>query len=258
MSPTSIAINPLFPVVWADPQTLHIGFDPPRVILRDVPDDLLLLLHHLSRGISESGLQMFAETSGVNEERLHHLLQQLHPVLATSPHRPHREILLDGHPTLAHRASQALTSIGIAGVPYRASEPHNNPTQEVLILAHFVPDPGQFTRWLRRDQPHTPVIFTDQAITIGPRIMPGEDACLHCELSSDEALPWSSVPIVSQLWGKAAPTATPENITRATWHASTMLEHLGPRYQLRIIPAQENYERREVPAKPGCGCRGLS
>ena len=258
MSPTSIAINALFPVVWADPQTLHIGFDPPRVILRDVADDLLLLLHHLTSGISESGLRMFAETSGVNEERLSNLLRQLHPVLATSLPRPTREILLDGPRTLADRASKALTSIGIAGVSYRASEPHHNPTREVLILAHFVPDPEQFTRWLRQDQPHTPVIFTDQAITIGPRIMPGEDACLHCELTTDEALPWSHVPIVSQLWGRAAPTATPENLTRATWHASDMLEHTGPRYQLRIIPAKRDYERREVETRPGCGCRGLS
>jgi hypothetical protein len=84
MSPQSLAINALFPVVWADPQTLHIGFDPPRVILYEVEDDLLLLLHHLASGVSESGLRMFAEASGVNEERLSDLLERLQPVLAKS------------------------------------------------------------------------------------------------------------------------------------------------------------------------------
>ena len=254
MSPRSLAINALFPVVWANPQTLHIGFDPPLVILREVQDDLLLVLHQLTSGISESGLRMFAEASGVSNERVDRLLAQLAPVLALTPPRPKRNFVVDAPHTLALRASQALTSIGVDSVLAGAEETAG----EVLIFAHFVPDPGQFTRWLRRDTPHTPIIFTDQAITVGPRINPGEDACLHCELTTDEALPWSHVPIVSQLWGKAAPTATPENITRATWHASDMLEHTGPRYQLRIIPAKRDYERREVETRPGCGCRGLS
>ena len=258
MSPRSLAINALFPVVWADPQTLHIGFDPPRVILREVDDDLLLLLHHLTSGVSESGLRMFAEVSGVNDQRLSDLLEQLEPVLASSPPSQPREVLLDATPALADRASQALASIGLRGLRHTSDGPPTDSSTEVLVLAHFVPDPEQFIRWLRRDQPHTPVIFTDQAITVGPRIMPGEDACLHCELTHDQALPWSSVPIVSQLWGKAAPTATPVNITRATWHAIAMLENTSPRYQLRISPWSETQERREVRPQPGCGCRDLS
>lgn len=258
MSATSIAINPRFPLVWADPQTLHIGFDPPRVTLHDVPDDLLLLLHHLTSGISESGLRMFADTSGVSDTRLHDLLDQLAPVLASSAPASRREIVLDSTPGLSTRARQALASIGIAALPHNPSEPRHDPADEVLILAHFVPDPWQFTRWLRRDQPHTPVIFTDQAITIGPRILPGEDACLHCELTADMALPWSQVPVISQLWGRAAPTATPENVTRATWLALSMIEHPSDRYQLRIIPDSGEHRRREVEAKTGCGCRDLS
>jgi hypothetical protein len=258
MSTPSLAINPRFPVVWADPQTLHIGFDPPQLILDDVEDDLLLLLHHLQSGVSASGLRMFAETSGVNDERLKALLEQLQPVLAPSPARPTREIRLDAPPALADRASQALASIGLRGVPHAAGDPSTGASTEVLVFAHFVPNPEQFIRWLRLDQPHTPVIFTDQAITIGPRIMPGDDACLHCELTNDEALPWSSVPIVSQLWGKAAPTATPANITRATWLAVAMLEHGAPRHQLRITPENEGNERRDIADKPGCGCRDLS
>ena len=258
MSPRSLAINALFPVVWADPQTLHIGFDPPRVILHEVEDDLLLLLHHLTSGVSESGRRMFAEASGVNEERLSDLLERLQPVLAKSLPEQTREILLDATPALADRASQALASIGLSGVPHSSGEPPSDSSTEVLVLAHFVPNPEQFIRWLRRDQPHTPLIFTDQAITVGPRIMPGEDACLHCELTNDQALPWSSVPIVSQLWGRAAPTATPANITRAIWHAMAMLENTSSRYQLRISPWSATQERREIEPQPGCGCRDLS
>ena len=258
MSTQSLAIDARFPVVWADPQTLHIGFDPPRLILHDVEEDLLLLLHHLQSGVSASGLRMFAETSGVNDERLKALLEQLQPVLGPSPARPTREIRLDAPPALGDRASQALASIGLRGVLYTPGIPLTEPPTEVLVLAHFVPNPEQFIRWLRLDQPHTPIIFTDQAITIGPRIMPGDDACLHCELTNDRALPWSSVPIVSQLWGKAAPTATPANVTRATWLAVAMLEQGGPRHQLRITPENDGHERRDIVDKPGCGCRELS
>lgn len=258
MSTQSLAIDARFPVVWADPQTLHIGFDPPRLILHDVEEDLLLLLHHLQSGVSASGLRMFAETSGVNDERLKALLEQLQPVLGPSPARPTREIRLDAPPALGDRASQALASIGLRGVLYTPGIPLTEPSTEVLVLANFVPNPEQFIRWLRLDQPHTPIIFTDQAITIGPRIMPGDDACLHCELTNDQALPWSSVPIVSQLWGKAAPTATPANVTRATWLAVAMLEQGGPRHQLRITPENDGHGRRDIVDKPGCGCRELS
>jgi hypothetical protein len=258
MSPRSLAINALFPVVWADPQTLHIGFDPPRVILRDVQDDLLLVVHQLTTGISESGLRMFAEASGVTNERLGRLLEQLAPVMAMTPPMPTGTFVLDAPHNLALRASHALTSIGVDSVLAGADEPVGNTPGEVLIFAHFVPDPEQFTRWLRRDTPHTPIIFTDQAITVGPRINPGEDACLHCELATDKVLPWSSVPIVSQLWGRRAPTATPENITRATWHATTMVEHGGPRHQLRITAWTGEQVRRDVESRSGCGCRGLS
>jgi len=258
MSPRSLAINALFPVVWADPQTLHIGFDPPRVVFEEVEDDLLLLLHHLTSGVSESGLRMFAEASGVNDKRLSNLLERLKPVLASAPPEATREILVDARPTLADRASHALANIGITGLRPASGHTRADARTEVLVLAHFVPDPEQFIRWLRRDQPHTPVIFTDQAITVGPRIVPGETACLHCELTHDQALPWSSVPIVSQLWGKTAPTATPTHITRATGHAIALLEDTSPRYQLRISPWSGTQERREVQPKPGCGCRELS
>lgn len=258
MPPQSLALNPRFPVVWANPQTLQIGFDPPRVILNDVPDDLLVLLHNLQRGISRSGLRMFAESSGVSDERLSALLEQLRSVLVPSPPRPRREIWLDAPPTLADSASQALTSIGLRGVPRTTADALAVPRTDVLVLAHFVPHPEQFIRWLRLDHPHTAIIFTDQAITIGPRITPGDDACLHCELTNDEALPWSSVPIVSQLWGKTAPTATPTNITRAIWHAVAIVEQEAPRYQLRITPEDDGVERRAVRNKPGCGCRELS
>lgn len=254
----SLVLNARFPVVWADPQTLHIGFDPPRVVVHNVADDLLLLLHHLQSGVSESGLRMFAETSGVSDERLSALLEQLRPVLAPSPPRPTREIRLDAPPTLADGACQALTSIGLRGVRAATDDAVAAPSTEVLVLAHFAPNPEQFIRWLRLDQPHTPIIFTDQAITIGPRIAPGDDACMLCELTSDNARPWSSVPIVSQLWGKAAHTASPANITRATWHAVAMVEQKAPRYQLRVTPENDGLERRDISEKPGCGCRELS
>lgn len=114
MSPRSLAINAQFPVVWANPQTLHIGFDPPLVILREVQDDLLLVLHQLTTGISESGLRMFAEASGVSNERLDRLLDQLAPVLALTPPRPRRNFVLDAptlSPLLPVRHSRALASI---------------------------------------------------------------------------------------------------------------------------------------------------
>jgi hypothetical protein len=253
MATRLFTIDKSLPIVWANPDTLHIGFDPPQVILSNVTDDLLLLLHHLGAGTSESGLSMFAKDSGVSPERLADLLEQLAPVLGKTPARVWPNYVLDGPDDLSEPAAHALVSIGHSVL--RDTTASNE--AEVLILAHFVPEPLHFHSWLRRDRAHTPIIFTDQAITIGPRISPGATACLHCELTSDPHLPWSNVALVSQVWRRRAPTATPANVTLASWHASTMVATPGGRYQLRITPATGVSERREIPDQAGCGCLGL-
>lgn len=253
-------LNPSLPLVWQNPFTLQIGIDPPVVVLPHVPDDLLLLLHHLGAGISESGLAMYAKAQGVSPARTAALLDTLTPALGLPIVTVPQPFVLDGPGELADRAAGVLEGLG-HDVTRAGSEDHDparTAPGDVIILAHFVPHPRSFHRWLRVDRPHTPVIFSDQTITVGPRIVPGHTRCLRCALATPGQSPTVSAALSSQLWGRVAPTATPEGIRLATWHARGLAVEESPGLHITLGNARATTSRRDPSDSPECGCLGLA
>ena len=249
-----LQINPDFPVVWQNPSTLQIGIDPPVVVLPHVHDDLLLLLHHLCAGVSDTGLAMFARLQGVSAERTQALLEALAPALGSVSRIQPQPFVLDGPEDLLGPASRVLRDLG--HTVFLASTADHE-VGEVLIFGHFVPHPRSFHRLLRIDRPHTPVIFSDQAVTVGPRIAPGRTPCLKCALARDGHSPRIQSALSSQLWGRVAPSASPEAIRLGTWHAQQLVAEKSTGRQVRISRGNAVTEGLEISRALGCGCLGL-
>lgn len=252
-------LNPLLPLVWQNPDTLQIGVNPPVVVLPHVPDDLLLLLHHLSAGISESGLAMYAKTQGVSPLRTAALLDTVRPALGLPLVSVPQPFVVDGPRDLTDRATGVLEGLGHDVV--HADPDDHDPVRpapgDVIIFAHFVPHPRSFHRWLRVDRPHTPVVFSDQTITVGPRVVPGHTRCMCCALATPGQNPTVSAALSSQLWGRLAPRATPEGIRLATWHARALAVGDSPGLQTIISDGTATTSHSESSGNPGCECLGL-
>jgi hypothetical protein len=227
-----LTLDPRLPLVWQTPQTLQIGFDPPRVVLENLDSRLLPILSEIHKGISDTGVWMLARKSRIPDTLVADFLTTLEPALA-HPHPAHiPQFALAGHPTLTRYASEVLHGVGL-------SVAHSNPTKptppgEVIFYSHFVPDPQHFQLWLREDRPHTPLVFTDQAAVIGPRIIPGVTRCLRCHCVGDPNTHPHRLAVASQLWGQVAASATPEFVRLATWHALQLLEKNEPNLQYRL------------------------
>jgi hypothetical protein len=251
-------ITPHSPLLWRNPHTAQFGFDPPLVVLDSVPDDLLPLLHHLMTGVSEGGFGMFAKAEGVSPERAEDLLRKLQPVLVRTETITPTPFVLDGPNNLVTMCSPILRDLGhpISLASTQRDSATVMPVGEVILLAHYVPHPDQFHRWLRRDRPHTPVVFTDQAVTIGPRIIPGVTPCLHCELTSRTEQPETMTVIASQLLGKVSPVATPEFVRLATWHAHQMITQTSANTRVRVVFTTGQVVIDDAPVTMGCGCLG--
>lgn len=251
-------LNPSLPLVWQNPDTLQIGIDPPVVVLSHVPDDVLLLVHHLGCGVSESGLAMFAKTQGVSPERTQALLEDLAPALGRPVDSVVTPFVLDGPADLVARATSVLSGLGhaVARAAHDDTPPESTAPGEVLVFGHFVPHPRSFHRWLRVDRPHTPVVFSDQTITVGPRIIPGQTRCLRCALATPGQSPQVSAALSSQLWGRIAPSATAEGIRLATWHARSLAVDQHRNQQITISDTQSTTRNVDDSAMFQCECLG--
>jgi hypothetical protein len=227
-----LTLDPRLPLVWQTPHTLQIGFDPPRVVLENLDSRLLPILSEIHKGISDTGVWMLARKSRIPDSLVDAFLTRLEPALAdsTPPHIPN--FTLAGTPALTRYASEVLHGVGAAVSHADHSKP--TPQGDVLFYSHFVPNPQHFHLWLREDRPHTPVIFTDQAVVIGPRIIPGVTRCLRCHFVGDRDTHPHWLALASQLWGKAAASATPEFVRLATWYALQLLERDEANLQYRL------------------------
>jgi bacteriocin biosynthesis cyclodehydratase domain-containing protein len=114
-----------------------------------------------------------------------------------------RTVLVDGIGSTAHHVRTLLANLKIA-----QPAPGDDPELAVLI-GQYVFSPERHGRWLRRDIPHLPVVFSDSAARVGPLIEPGRGPCLTClELAHvDDDPAWPA--IACQLALRQAPSETP-------------------------------------------------
>lgn len=227
-----LTLNPRLPLVWQTPDTLQIGFDPPLVVLENLDSRLLPILSEIHKGISDTGVWMLARKSRIPDTLVADFLSTLEPAL-TLPQAPKIPgFALAGDSALTQCAAEVFHGVGLTATHSIHDRP--TPAGEVLFYSHFVPDPEHFHLWLREDRPHTPIVFTDQAVVIGPRIIPGVTTCLRCHYVGDPNTDPHRLALASQLWGKVAASASPELVRLATWYALQLLEKDEPNLQYRL------------------------
>jgi bacteriocin biosynthesis cyclodehydratase domain-containing protein len=258
-----LRLDSRFAVVWRDPFSLQFGIEPARVILREVTAADERMIAALGGGVSRSGLDMIATSSGATEEDASALLRRLKPILLsreTPPPAPRVSIVGAG-PTVERVASSlALERVQVS---VRAT-PGDEECDLGIAVGHYVLDPETYGFWLRRDLPHLPVVFGDDTVTMGPMVEAGRTPCLYCleHYRRDADASWSA--IASQLWGRQASSETPlVSAEVAARVARTVLTRLarGPSSgrsmtarSFRLAVDSGEVTRRDWMPHPDCGC----
>jgi bacteriocin biosynthesis cyclodehydratase domain-containing protein len=159
--------------------------------------------------------------------------------------------------------------LGASGMAIIADEPEARP-EIAVIVAHFVIEPEDHGRWLRRDIPHLAVVFGDETVCVGPIIRPGAGPCLYClerhRTDSDSARP----AMVSQLWQRrsglestlvaheVATTVARLVLAPRRAHRIEPLTALDDSATIEIDAATGERMLREWRGHPECGCGSLT
>ena len=245
---------------------MQLGIDPPAVRLDGLDRIDEHLIAALSTGVSRHALSMVACAAGGTGADAEDLLHRLGRGVVGSSAAPVREtsVVVAGVGATAERIVEALVSTGtrveaIGDDPERAG----TPADVAVVVAHFVIPPALYGSWLRRDRPHLPVVFSDQAVRVGAMVEPGLGPCLHClerfRVDADPAWP----AIASQLWGRRSPLDSGLLAGEAaTVAARLVLERLSGAAAMRHssvgIDARTGVRTtsQQVP-HPECGCGAL-
>ena len=215
-------------------------------------------------GVPWSGAMMLARQAGATDAAAAALLQALQPALVGPAAPPDAEpalprVCVDGDGPTAGRIRALLADLGIRSVADADAG-----IDLAVIVGHFVIAPEQHGRWLRRDVPHLPLVFSDAEVRIGPLVEPGAGPCLTClELGRvDDDPAWPA--IASQLLHRTAPTETARlSIEAAT--ITTGLVHdrvVGRSHEfsaasLAVDAETLSVRRRAHRPHERCGCRFL-
>jgi len=198
------------------------------------------------------------------------------------PSRPAPVVFVDGAGATAARIRALLADLSITvvepGQPVRGDDrralaggaaggPADGGAQGpdlAVIVDHFVLAPERHGRWLRRDVPHLPVVFSDAEVRIGPLVEPGAGPCVTClELERvDDDPAWPA--IAAQLLHRTAPTETARTaIEVATMVAGMVHDRLFAASNefasasLALDAGSWKVRRRAHRPHERCGCRFL-
>jgi bacteriocin biosynthesis cyclodehydratase domain-containing protein len=252
-----------FATVWRDPFSLQLGVDPARVMLRDVSSADERMIAALGGGISRSGLDMIATSSGASEQDVARLLRTVKPILLPEPvEAPAARVSLVGRGQTVDRIASTLALAGVTVSVNSAIV--DEPSDLGIAIGHYVLDPDCYGYWLRRDIPHVPVVFGDDSVLMGPLVEPGNSPCLYCleHYRRDADASWSA--IASQLWGRRAASETALVsaevaarvarivLVRARSGRRPVRSMVGRSFRLAVDSGEVT--RRDWMPHPDCGC----
>lgn len=250
------------PLVWRSPESFQVGIDPPHAIVDDLPDDALPLLADVVRGVSAGGLQLRRERLSLPPGWLDRFLTCLEPALTPESTTPAARVGILGRSAATGVVRAVWEHMGATVTVHNGLDHRwGDSIDSVIVVADYVVDPRWISALQYTDTPHTPVLFTDQAVRIGPTVHPGITPCLVCrEMTRRDEFPdWLTVS--SQLWGLPSdPARSPVALLAA---AQSVLCHQvaptteGPRSTLRIEARDWSTTWEPVWFHPDCTCRGL-
>lgn len=242
-------LDPSLPVVWRSPESLQIGVDPPRVLIDSLDQRLLPVLAALQSGISEEGCEAIASHEGLTRGETRSFLQALAGALTHRAPDPLPRLCISGSTSHLVAFARVLWDLG-----YRDDEP----ADDAILVASFVMPASAYHPWLADDVPHTPVIFSDQAVVVGPRVTPGEGPCLQCVWENRARAEPALVALATQLSTRSAATDTKALHAVAAWHTRNLLRAQTPGLTYRIDRyTGELSHHREEPSE-SCLCRSLA
>jgi bacteriocin biosynthesis cyclodehydratase domain-containing protein len=222
------------PQIWRSPTSLQLGAMRPLLVLDDVGAAHERLLAALAAGISETGFAMMARAAGEDPERL---LARLAPALEA--------------PIVAGPRASVYGTGPLAEELVRQLGRTDDPGIVVLVTA-WVLAPAEHGGWLRRDVPHLPVVVGER-IVIGPLVLPGRSACLHCvHLARRDADPaWPA--IATQLHGRPAPALSRTAVAEAGAFAVRHLD-ADPGTSWELDPRDGSVSVASWAPHPDCSC----
>lgn len=272
-----IRLDPRYPLVWRSPDTIQFGIDRPVLVLPGVGRAQEHVLAALRGGVPEAGAVMLGRQAGGAPDDILAFLHALAPVLETTEQgttalEPAEAVpvtvCVDGDGPTADRIRGLLRDLGIPTWLTDADP------DLAVVVGHYVLEPARHRRWLRRDIPHLPVVFSDTEIRVGPFVEPGRGPCLYClELERvDDDPAWPAM--ACQLLSRDAPTESPRaSIDVATRVAGLVQDRLDLGRSERSAtepPAHElsaaslafdagtgEVRRRAHRPHERCGCRSL-
>ncbi|TFD34818.1 TOMM precursor leader peptide-binding protein [Cryobacterium sp. TMT1-19] len=267
----TLRLDPRYPVVWRSPDIIQVGVDRPLVVITALSPGLERVLAALFVGVPRSGALMIGREGGASDEAILALLRALRPALLVTaenvpgPARmpepvavaPPPRICVDG---CGLTADLIRTLIGTLGLTLAKTDDPG--TGLAVVLGHYALEPERHGRWLRRDIPHLPVVFSDSEVRIGPLVEPGVGPCLYClELAHMDSDPsWAA--LACQLLSRRAPTETP----RAGIDVAALVAGIGhdrlvlgrstlTETALVFDVASGTLKRRGYRPHESCGCR---
>ena len=260
-----IRLDPRYPLVWRSPDTIQFGIDRPVLVLPGVTRAQEHVLAALRGGVPHAGAVMLGRKAGGAPDDILAFLHALGPVLETTasditarattgaateiapqtdresaPVPVPANVYVDGAGQTADRIRGLLRDLGISTWLTDADP------DLAVVVGHYVLEPARHRRWLRRDIPHLPVVFSDGEIRVGPLVEPGSGPCLYClELDRvDEDPAWPAM--ACQLLSRDAPTETARaSIDVATRVAGLVQDRLAPH---RLAPSRPEPSATGLPA----------
>lgn len=259
-----LRLNPAIPLVWRDPHTIQAGVDRPLAMFPGMTAPLERVVLGLQAGVPEPVARLLGEEAGASAEAIDALLNALVPALlplrntgSAAVDAP-RSALVEGTGPTAERIGGLLAELGIRSYP-PAEEP-----AVVVLVAHYAMEPERHGRWLRRDVPHLPVVFSDTEVRVGPLVAPGDGPCLSClehhRIDADPAWPAIAIQLLRHLAATETEPVSREVAALAAALVDAFLrsgENPLVAASLVIDPATAVVSRREHLPHAGCGCRAL-
>ena len=241
-------LDPSLPVVWRSPEGLQIGVDPPIALIDSIDQRYLPVLAALHRGISEEGYDAIASHEGLTPEETDLFLDELSGALTPRTQDALPRISIPGSTPPVASFARVLRDVGFR---------EEDPPDEARLVSAFVMSASAYRPWIATDIPHTPVIMSDQSITIGPRVTPGVGPCLHCVWENHAAREPALVALATQLSTLSAVTDTPSWPAVAAWHTRDLLRAGETGLTYRIDRYTQKVQTYHEEPSSSCLCRSL-